>query len=353
MNAEQSPEKRKAKTEKRLEIIRFSIFVFRVSFFLLLAFLCGHPWFSPAVWAQETGQEVVANLATGRVVIYVAKDGIAIAANESRVEAETRPPLVALLSSKRIAILLGAAEWVHPSTGRPALRLDIELPRAIRNLVPSAAGPRLQQEQATDLEPIGLALLEPLRTVVPDLTRKMNLREEDPLVEMLLVGYEEEYGPEVWLLKYYLVQEPLRGDYWKSRVTRPSFTQLYPPEKGQLHTLVEVRYPPEDAGPALLELLQQSDARLTPLRTSNAQVARAAEKLTRGESNKALLEDSLVFLRATLDAIAAPNSTQIVAMISERRGFEWVLAPPDAVMQKAEEAKPREPGAPSLRKPPQ
>ncbi|MBI1738393.1 MAG: hypothetical protein HYR58_04015, partial [Acidobacteria bacterium] len=222
-------------------------FYFLFSIFYFLPF---------AVWAQEAGQEVVANLAAGRVVIYVAKGGIAIAANESRVEAESRPPLVAQLSAKRIAILLGAAEWVRPGTGRPPLRLDHELPRAVSTQIP--AGPRLQQEQATDLEPIGAALLEPLRLVVPQLTRKMNLPPEDPLVEMLLVGIDEEYGPEVWLLKYRLAQEPLRGDYWKSRVLRPSYTQLYPPEKGQPRTLIEVRYPPEDAGPALLELFQQS-----------------------------------------------------------------------------------------------
>jgi hypothetical protein len=304
-----------------------------------------------ALRAQEAGQEVVANLSAGRVVIYVAKDGMVIAANESRVEADSRPPLVVQLSPKRIAILLGAAEWVQPGTGRPPLRLDIELPRAIGKRMPP--DPRLQQEQISDLEPIGTALLEPLRTVVPQLTRKMNLAPDDPLVEMLLVGFEEEYGPEVWLLQYRLAQEPLRGDYWKSRVLRPSYTQLYPPEKGQPRTLVEVRYPPEDAGPALLKLLQQSDARLTPLRTSNAQVARASEKLARGESNKALLDDAVVFLRASLDAIAEPNTLQIVGVISEKRGFEWILAPPAAApLQKAEELKPREAGAPTLKKKP-
>jgi len=342
MRAEQ---KRKEKIEKRKEgklRPRRAIFYFLFSIFYFLP--C-------ALRAQEAGQEVVANLSAGRVVIYVAKDGMVIAANESRVEADSRPPLVVQLSPKRIAILLGAAEWVQPGTGRPPLRLDIELPRAIGKRMPP--DPRLQQEQISDLEPIGTALLEPLRTVVPQLTRKMNLAPDDPLVEMLLVGFEEEYGPEVWLLQYRLAQEPLRGDYWKSRVLRPSYTQLYPPEKGQPRTLVEVRYPPEDAGPALLKLLQQSDARLTPLRTSNAQVARASEKLARGESNKALLDDAVVFLRASLDAIAEPNTLQIVGVISEKRGFEWILAPPAAApLQKAEELKPREAGAPTLKKKP-
>lgn len=321
---------------------RRAVFYFLFSIFALLV---------AALSAQEAGQEVVANLSAGRVVIYVAKDGIAFAANESRVEADSRPPLVAQLSSKRIAILLGAAEWIRPGTGRPPMRLDVELPRAIGQHVP--ATPRLQQEQLSDLEPIGVALMEPLRSVVPQLTRKINIGAEDPFVEMLLVGIEEGYGPEVWLLKYRLVQEPLRGDYWQSRVLRPSYTQLYPPEKGQPRTLVEVRYPPEDPGPALLELLQQSDARLTSLRTSNAQVARAAEKLAKGESHKALLDDAVVFLRASLDAIAVPGTQQFVGTIKEARGLEWILAPPAVPQRKAEDTKPREPGAPTLRKPPQ
>jgi hypothetical protein len=351
MNADRKAETRKSKFENRKHGARISSFEFRILFLLLSAFICVHLRFLPVISAQDPGQEIVANLASGRVVIYVAKDGIAIAANDGRVEAESRPPLVALLSGKRIAIFLGAAEWVHPASGRPPLRLDAELPSALGKLV--GTGPRLQQEQASDLEPIGLALMEPLRTVTPYLTRKMDLGPDDPLVEIILVGYEEGYGPEVWLLKYRVAQEPLRGDYWKTRILQPSYTQLYPPEKGQPRTLVEVRYPPEDKGPSLLELLQQSDERLTPLRTSNAQVARASEKLASGESNKALLDDSVQFLRATLDAIAPPETTQIVAVISERRGFEWILAPPAAVMKKAEDAKPREPGAPTLRKPPQ
>ncbi len=196
-------------------------------------------------------------------------------------------------------------------------------------------------------------MLEPLRNAAQQITRKMDLAPEEPIVEMLLVGYEEQYGPEVWLLKYRMAQDPLRGDYWRTRVLRPSYDQLYPPEKGQPRTLVEVRYPPEDKGPSLLELLQQSDARLTPLRTSNAQAVRASGMLSRGESNKAQLDDAVVFLRASLDAVAQPNTIQAVAIIKERTGFEWILAPPQAP-EKAEESesKPREPGAPSLRKKP-
>ena len=84
MRAEQ---KRKEKIENRKEgksspLLAIFYFLFSIFYFL-----------PSAVCAQEAGQEVVANLSAGRVVIYVAKDGIAIAANESRVEADSRPPL--------------------------------------------------------------------------------------------------------------------------------------------------------------------------------------------------------------------------------------------------------------------
>jgi len=89
--------------------------------------------------AQEAGQEIVANLSAGRVVIYVAKDGMVIAANESRLEADSRPPLVAQLSPKRIAILLGAAEWVLPGTGRTFPPGDVEtLAACLRPLLADA-----------------------------------------------------------------------------------------------------------------------------------------------------------------------------------------------------------------------
>jgi len=293
-------------------------------------------------------QEVVANLAGGHVVVYVAKDGIAIAANEHRIEAESRPPAFVPLSGRRMAVLLGAVEWLHPGTGRAPVRLDVELPRLLGQV---AAGPRLRQEQGGDLEAVGMALLEPLRASAGKITRKLPLGAEEPLVEMLLVGYAEEYGPEVWLLRYRLAQDPLRGEYYQTRVLRPTYTQLYPPEKGQPRTLLEVRYPPEDPGPELLALLKESDPRLMPARTSNVQAVRAIDKLNRGECHKGLLDDAVVFLRSSLDAVAEPGAAQVVAIIKERTGFEWILAPPEP-LQKAEDSK-REPGAPTLRKPPQ
>ena len=72
------------------------------------------------VLGQETppsaGQEVAANLATGRVVITVVKDAILIATVENPIEAGTRPPAPVELDSSRVGIILGPVDWFSPSS---------------------------------------------------------------------------------------------------------------------------------------------------------------------------------------------------------------------------------------------
>src|SRR5438309_1139415 len=85
---------------------------FSVGLPLALVF-CVSLWFLPSsLRAQENEQEVVANLAAGRVVLYVARDAIVIGAVEQHVEPDSRPPLVLPLGERRLGILLGAVEWV-------------------------------------------------------------------------------------------------------------------------------------------------------------------------------------------------------------------------------------------------
>ena len=292
------------------------------------------------------GDEVVANLAAGRVVIYVARDAIVIGLYENRCEPETRPPVVVPLSGRRVGILLGAVDWQLADSRTSLLRLDQQLPRLVSEVTGMK---RLQQEQDSDLEAIGMAMLEPLRAAVERLHHKLAVGPEDPIVELLLVGYLEEYGPEIWSLRYRIVQEPLRTDFWRTRILRPQYTQLYPPEKGEPRTLVEFRYPPEDKSPTMLELLAR-DPRLARLRTGDLQMTRAVQQLDKGESHKALADDAAVFVQAALNAIIEKDTALGVGLIRERGGFEWRLAPPQRA-EKAEEEK-REPGAPTLRKKP-
>lgn len=318
----------------------------------IFCFLFSIFWLAPSARAQApvgqplVGDEVVANLAAGHVVIYVARDAIVIGLYENKIEPDTRPPALVPLSGRRVGILLGAVDWLLPDSRTVFLRLDQQLPRVTGEVVSTK---RLQQEQDSDLEDIGLAMLEPLRVAAERLHHKLSLGPDEPFVELLLVDYAAGYGPEVWSLKYRLVQEVLRTDYWRTRVLRPEYAQLYPPEKGQPLTLVEFRYPPEDTSPTVLELLA-SDPRLAKLRSADVQTTRAIQQLEKGESNKALGDDAALFIRAAVAAVAGPGVAQGVAVIRERTGFEWLLAPPQP--QRTEEEEKREPGAPTLRKKP-
>lgn len=339
-------ESRKSKLAHNWLSRGFSSFEFRISpFWALSVFICACLWLALPVAAQQAEEEVVVNLATGRVVICVAKDGIVFATLENKAEAEARPPVVIPLSGRRVAILLGAVEWVAPVTARELARMDTALPRLVSSLGrPAKPG----EDQANDIEALGVALLEPLRAAAARLHRKIDLPEDEPLLELILVGYVEEYGPEVWTLRYRIAQDPLRGDYWQTRVLRPQYEQLYPPEKGQPRTLMEARYPPEDEAPALLDLFSQKDPRIERIRASSELFAKATQRLSAGESNKAPVDDVTGFVRAALGAIT-PDALNGLAVIREQKGFEWILAPPEAPAKPV--GIPRPAGAPTLRKP--
>lgn len=301
--------------------------------------------FRVAPASAQPAEEIVANLSTGRVLVCVARDGIAIGAVERRTEAGSRPPVIVPLSRQRVAVLLGAVEWVDPAGGPPR-RLEQELPRLT---APAPNTPRLSPEQGNDIEALGLAVLEWLRTQTGKLHRNLHLREEEPLVEMLLVGYVEGYGPEAWSLRYFIVQEPLRGDSWRTRILRPRYTQLYPPEKGEPRTLIEVRHP--DTGePRLLHRLPQDPA-LARARTADPQLAQTSALVERGESPKAKLEDLTEWLRAVLHAATPPEAAQVFGVIHAERGFEWIL-PPAEPPARATDEQPRDPRAPTLRRKP-
>jgi hypothetical protein len=315
----------------------------------LALLICLHLWFlSVRARAEEMEWEIVANLAAGRVEIYPARDAIVIGTVEKHIEPDSHPPMIVTISSRHLGILLGAAEWVMPGSGRPPVRLN--QPLSVSSGPPR---PQLQpgSDQAGDIEAIGLAFLERLRPLAGELHRKVSLQPDEPLVELLLIGNDEGYGPEVWLLKYRIEQNILRGEYWQTRVLRPSYTQLYPPEKGQPRTLIEVRYPPDDASPGLLDLVKQNDPRLARLRSSDIPIARALEHLQSGDSQKALPDDAAAFLRAALPAVFGTESQLALGVLSQQHGLEWLLEPAEPP-QRTEESKPREPGAPTLRKKP-
>src|SRR5437870_6059972 len=71
------------------------------------------------VWAQDREEEIVANLAGGRVIMHVARDTIIFAAIDQPVEPHAIPPRAVGIDSGHIGVLFGAREWLRPAGPKP------------------------------------------------------------------------------------------------------------------------------------------------------------------------------------------------------------------------------------------
>lgn len=302
--------------------------------------------------AQE--DEIVANLAGGRVIIHVAQDGIVFGAIDHPLEAKSVPPRVAAIGSSHIGVFFGASEWQVPAQPQP-IRLD----RNIGDVRPSSQSYQPAGSGDPDLELIGVAFLEKLRPLVNQLHHKFDLKPNEPLFEIVLIGYAKDYGPEVWVIDYSAEQKEVSsraGDVWQTQVLRPRFNQLYPPEKHQPKTLIETRFPVDLQVVPLAGLIQQNDAQWARLRSSDLRFAKVAEAIDKGQANKASLADAEDFMRAALPLLAGNNGHFIEGKMGEAGGFEWIV-PPDEPVERQERAKQgqdkeRPPDAPTLvRKP--
>jgi hypothetical protein len=325
----------------------------RMFYLLNLAMLLGSAGlYARAVSFQEQvhEDEIVANLAGGRVIVHVGKDIIIFAAIDQPVEGTSIPPRLMDLDSTHIGILFGASEWKYPSDPKP-IRLDRNFQRV------SGRDPRYQTAPGgaePDLETLGEAFLEKLRPLVAQLHHKLDFSSEEPIFEVVIIGYApNDYGPEVWVLEYRIEQEQIaaREEYWQTRVLRPRFTQVYPPEKHAPHTLVEIRYPANSKGPTLPQLIEGNDPEIDHLGSSNLRFAKVLESIRRGQAQKAAAIDSVDFMRAVLPLINE-GAHFILGTMEERRGFEWVVPPNEPVEKAQEKDKNRPPEAPTLRKRP-
>jgi len=304
---------------------------------------------------EEPSQEIVVNLAAGRVVIFVAKDAILIGTVENPIEPGTRIPAPSQLGSQRVGIFMGAEEWLAPARQQTLARLDRELPHLRKSTGTSPASPHLQADlsgnEASDIEAVGQGLLERLNALASGFHNKISLPAEEPLAEVIVADYLSGYGPEVWQLSFSVEQNLTEHeDYWNTRVLRPIYLQFYPPEKKDPKTLVEFNYPPEGAPDSILDLLRKKDPRLQAIVSSDAKMAEVAQRLLAGESNKVLAVDATQFLRAALAAITPEKSRQTMAIIGMESGFQWILQPPPEPIAPGQQ-KEREPGAPSLLSP--
>jgi len=306
---------------------------------------------APYARAGDKEGEIVANLAGGQVIVHVARDNtIVFATVDQPIEAPSVPPRVVDLDTRHVGILLGASEWRTPANPNP-VRLDKDFQRATN---PSDQRYEGYGEVDQDLEAIGVGFLEKLRPLVEQLHHQIEISANEPLLELVIIGFGPKgYGPEVWTAEYRVQQEQVgvRGEYWQTRVLRPRFMQLYPPEKRAPHTLVEARYPAGMKAPTLQDLIDGNDPRIAPLGPAEPRFAKVLELVHRGEAQKAVPADAADFLRAVLPLIAK-NHSFILAKMEEGHGFDWIV-PPEEPMEKAQkEDKNRPAGAPTLRKRP-
>ena len=300
------------------------------------------------VWAQDREEEIVANLAGGRVIVHVARDTVIFAAIDQPVEPHGIPPRVVGIDSGHIGVLFGASEWRSPADPKP-IRLDRNYQRVGATRTRDYGGP---EEAEPDLEMIGTAFLEKLRPLVDQLHHKIDFPSDEPVLQIVLIGFApRDYGPEVWVVEYHIEQEEVatRGqEYWQTRVLRPHFTQLYPPEKHAPRVLVESRYPAGLKGPTLEEMIKSNDPRIASI-LQNARFEKVLENLRSGSAQKAPAVESVDFMRALLPLVAG-NSSFLIGTLDEQHGLNWVV-PPSEPVEKAEEDKNRPPGAPTLRGP--
>jgi hypothetical protein len=290
----------------------------------------------------------VANLAGGRVIVHVARDKIIFAAIDQPIEANSVPPRLLSIDNRHIGILLGASEWRMTADPKP-IRLDKDFPHV------AGRNPHYgtnEDEVEPDLETMGIAFLERLRPLVSQLHRKIDFKPTEALFEVVIIGYApNDYGPEVWTAEYRIQQEEIamRGDFWQTRIQRPRFTQLYPPEKKAPKTLVEVRYPETIQGPTLQQLIEGNDPEIDKLSHGDPKFLKVAESIDHGQANKAAPEDSTQFMRAVLPLISE-KARFFIGTITES-GFDWVV-PPDEPVEKAKEDKNKPPDAPTLHRKP-
>ena len=298
--------------------------------------------------AQE--DEIVANLAGGRAIILVANDAILLSAIDHPLESKSVPPRVAAIDSRHVGILFGASEWQVPAQPRP-IRLDKDIPHF------TAVDPRVTApgEAEQDLEQIGVAFLEKLRPLVSQLHHPIDLKPDEPLFQLILIGYAPQYyGPEVWLVEYQVEQTAVGAttDFYQTHLLRPRFTQLYPPEKHQPKTLIEVRTPPDLPDIPLLGLIQQNGPAIARLRSSDQHISKVVDLIQRGEAQKADPAAAADFLRAALPIVAG-DAHFFLGTMSENGGFQWIVPPEEPrEKEKTAEDKNRPPEAPSLMRKP-
>ena len=327
--------------------INFKAFCWWVATLAVALSFAASPLFAQG---QQRDDEIVTSLSGGRVIIHAAKEAILFVAIDQPVEQGAPPPRLINLDGLHVGILFGASEWRSPADPKP-IRMDRNIERFGAKDPHSGS---YSGDAEPDLETMGTAFLEKLRPLASQLRHKLDFPADQPILEMVVIGYGPGgYGPEAWTVEFRIAQEVVstRGDYWQTRVLRPRFTQIYPPEKHAPKTLVETAYPPDAQVPTLQTLIEGNDPRFSALR-SDAKMAKAIDFILKGQAQKVSPEESAEILRAAVPLLY-PKQRFMMGKMEEQRGFDWILPPEEPVEKAKKDDKNQPPEAPSLRRKPE
>lgn len=291
--------------------------------------------------------EVVADLAAGRVYIVIAKNGIVVGAAGVAAEPGSIAPPIVEMGERKLGVLMGAVIWKDPDSGQQLAALGEELAR-LRPLTGKAT-PQLSREStegvATDIETTGLGVFERLRGLAAMLHGPLPQDAKQMVLRVILADYVENYGPEVWELDYSLTQEEVQAGsgYLETKTARPRYTQLWPPEKGQPHSILALSYPAQESGnEEIANLIHAAEET-----GQDASAIAAVRQAIQGGDTRGLdANDAATFLKAALIHSAGQNGNYAIAAIGETTGFAWIVKP-----AKPESGKTRPAGAPTLIKP--
>lgn len=285
--------------------------------------------------------ELVATLASGRVTIVSAHDGVVVTAVGNQFERDDLPPLIVPLNDQDLAVVLGAADWIKPPPDeRTLLRLDSQLPRLIQGFAGNA--PHLRSgANISNLERVGLAVLDPLRKLARNLHAQIKLPEDLPFAEILLVHQPRDESATVWDLTYWIHQRFLQENFWDTEIERPRSVQLLP-NKENPSGIVEVSYPPDDHTSTLVGWLSQPTGRGAQDIETDSKLAKAQKQIAAGDARKVHLPEMVSIVKAALETTTPASKAKAMAEIDAGKGFSWVIAPP----VKSEPKRPA--GAPTL-----
>jgi hypothetical protein len=296
--------------------------------------------------SSDQVSEVAATLASGRVTIIAAHDGFVVAAIGKPLEPGDFLPLIVPLGENDLVVALGAVDWVEPPTGRPVLRLSSQLPVLMRGV--SGNAPRLSSDtNFSNIDRIGLAVLGPLRDAARNLHAKIQLPENLPLAELILVRQPVENTGSVWDLSYWLHQRFLQQNFWDTEVQRPRLSRMFP-VKNDKSGFLEVSYPPGDQSPGPIDWLSHPTGRLAQYVEAHPKLAKAQQRIAEGKGGKVKLAQLVPLMKTALQTMVPASTPKSLASLSWDTGFAWVIKPPPLPHAKTK----RPPGAPTLRSQP-